>query len=268
LPAGLAFGDLRTRFVNAARFEIRDVLPGSYYLIGARFDEIIHRAQTVIPIDVGTDDVEVDVISDGSFGLTGRVRFEGPRFPPQFIKLTARTLDGSTPVIYPNASVLPNGIFSFADLPAGRFRLSVMGVSAPFYVKALKQAQIDVLSRGVTLPSPTAASLELLIASDSGEVSGVVTTEALEPAANIPVALIPSVSGVLRPDLYKTATTDSEGRFHIAGIAPANYRLFAWKDFQPRAYFDPKFMRRFDGRGIPVQIKNNSSQQVDLKLLQ
>src|SRR6185369_17236588 len=108
---------------------------------------------------------EVDVISEGSFALAGRVRFEGRRFPPQSIQLTVRSLDASTPVIYPAARVLPNGIFSFADLPAGKFRLSIMGVSAPFYVKSLRQAQIDVLSRGLTLPAPTAASLEMVIAS-------------------------------------------------------------------------------------------------------
>jgi hypothetical protein len=208
------------------------------------------------------------VISDGSFELTGRIRFEGRRFPPRSVKITARSVDGATPVMYPYANVRPDGTFNFIDLPAGKFRLSALGVSAPFYVKSLKQGQIDVLSRGVTLPPTTAASLVMVIASDSGDVSGVVTNDSSQPAESTFVVLTPAVSGVLRPDLYKTVNTDSNGRFHISGIAPGNYRVFAWKDLESRAWFDPNFMKRFDGRGTPVQIKNNTSLQVDLRLLQ
>jgi hypothetical protein len=44
-----------------------------------------------------------------------------------------------------------------------------------------------------------------------------------------------------RRDVYKIVVSDQNGHFNMLGVAPGDYKLFAWEDIEPFSYNDPKF---------------------------
>ena len=42
------------------------------------------------------------------------------------------------------------------------------------------------------------------------------------------------------PRLFKTAATDQDGHFTMRGLPPGPYKIFAWEELDPFAYFDPE----------------------------
>ena len=256
----------QSRYRNAARYEISGIAPGLYYLMSWRFDDISQRAETVIPIEVGTSDVEVDVISYRGYIVTGRFRFQGtsafsltqPNSRAPTVQILARSRDGS-PLSNPGATLHRTGMFSFSYLPAGSYRLSILDIPAPFYVKSVRMGSgPDVLDVGFTVPGRT-ESMEVLIAGDGAEVRGTV-----HEGGDSTVVLIPEGRPMLRADLYKTVQADKSGAFVIRGIAPGAYRLFAWKDISGNVFFDPDYLKPFISLGTPVTIAAGSVIGVDL----
>ena len=43
--------------------------------------------------------------------------------------------------------------------------------------------------------------------------------------------------------------TDQEGRFTLRGITPGDYRIFAWEDIEPFAYFDAAVVKQYEAAG-------------------
>ena len=61
--------------------------------------------------------------------------------------------------------------------------------------------------------------------------------------------------------------SDQSGHFIIRGIAPGDYKLFAWEDIENNAYFDPDFMRRSESSGKPVRVTESSKQFLNMQIL-
>src|SRR5262249_47607145 len=152
-----------------------------------------------------------------------------------------------------------NGLFRFLPLPAGTYRLSILGVPAPFYVKAVKIGSgPDVLDVGFAVP--TVASIEVVIAGDGAEVRGVV-----RDGGGSTVVLVPDGRPMLRTDLYKTIRADNNGSFVIGGIAPGDYRLFASsRNMSGNPFFDPDYLAPIMSVAPSLHITAGSSTMVDL----
>ena len=57
-----------------------------------------------------------------------------------------------------------------------------------------------------------------------------------------------------RIDLYKTTTTDQAGRYTLRGVAPGDFKLFAWEALEPNGYFDPDIVRRHEATAKPIKV--------------
>lgn len=125
---------------------------------------------------------------------------------------------------------------------------------------ALSQA-IDVVQRGQDVPT-----LDILLSPNVSQIEGIVSDPRLQPAAGVLAVLIPD-SNRDRLDLYKTATTDQNGRFTLRGIPPGDYKLFAWEDLEPNGYFDPDLLRRSEGLGKAVRVAESSTQSVNVQVI-
>jgi len=264
-------GGWRARLENRDHYELKHVLPGMYYLCAYRFDDEFHRADTIVPIVLGDEDMTIDLVSEESYDVTGRFLFEGPRInvgPPESpIRVVVRLVDDPDRIVSTvtqQSRIQRDGTFGFMPLPAGRFRFSVLGVPAPYYVKSVRAGSVDVLQNGLTLGTDTLVSMQIVISNEGGQVAGGVFNGAGQPMPLAHVALIPNRTGVLRPDLYKLESSDDNGQFRISGVAPGDYHVYAWEQLEQGAYFDPEFMRRFEGLGTPVQVTAGSLTNVKL----
>ena len=86
------------------------------------------------------------------------------------------------------------------------------------------------------------------------------------PMSGAQVALIPRRERN-RSDLYRTATTDQNGRFTIRTIVPGEYKAFAWDDLEPYAYTDPDFLRKDEERGTPVTVSESSKLTIETRII-
>jgi hypothetical protein len=265
------WGGWRSGYQNAKRYEITGVPPGQYYLMSWRFDDIQNRGESVIPIEVGDTDLEVDVVSYRAYRLNGRFRFEdGSSFSMlqrtargPVLELLARATD-SSPVMNPRATLYESRLLSFGPLPAGTYRLSILGVPAPFYVQSAKFGRgPNVLDGSVALPNNSADSLEIVVASNGGQLRGTV-----RQGAGSSVVLVPQDHPGLRPDLYKVVLADNDGAFAIGGIAPGTYRVYAWQSVTGNPFFDAEYMQARIAQGTPVTIAAGTVIEVDLSILQ
>src|SRR4030095_10056097 len=103
--------------------------------------------------------------------------------------------------------------------------------------------QQDV-TNGVSITDSTQDSLEIVLTRESGTLEGLVTDPGRGGATGATVVLVPA-SARKNSKLYKSAVTDSSGRFRFQGIATGDYLVFAWSDVETGAWQNPDFMRPF-----------------------
>jgi len=97
-------------------------------------------------------------------------------------------------------------------------------------------------------------------------VQGVVVDEKRQPAVGVEVVLVPARRPA-RVDRYKTAVTDQSGAFTMSGIAPGDYKVFAWEAIESFAYFDESLLRLSDRQGVAVHVEESSRERVEVALI-
>ena len=88
-----------------------------------------------------------------------------------------------------------------------------------------------------TSPALVQNPIQIVIGTDGGSISGSVLASVSGTMPNAVVALVPDAFDLRnRSDLYRSATTDAQGNFRSASVAPGNYKLFAWEWAEPDAW--------------------------------
>ncbi|HEX4998321.1 MAG TPA: hypothetical protein VFY29_08850, partial [Terriglobia bacterium] len=81
------------------------------------------------------------------------------------------------------------------------------------------------------------------------------------------VALVPSLARRQNVTLYRTTTSDEFGAFAISGVAPGEYRVFAWETVPEHAWMNPDFMALEESHGRSVVVGASGLDDVNLKLI-
>jgi hypothetical protein len=249
-------------------FTMRDVLPGSYILQAAA-----PPSSARVPVEVTNANVEgLAVVVDSGINVNGRFIVEGGDMPaPNTLRVQMRVMNnglqnfvGFSPSGQPAGT---DGSFTIAGVLPGQYRI-VAPVSQDFYIKELRYDRSDALNTPVDVSrrSSDAGSMEIVISRNVGQVDGVVVDERMQPVAGVQAVLIPD-SNRIRTELYRTATTDQTGRFTMRGVAPGDYKLFAWEALENFGYFDPDVMRRSESLGKAVQVVESAKLSVETKII-
>jgi hypothetical protein len=77
------------------------------------------------------------------------------------------------------------------------------------------------------------------------------------PSAGATVVLVPQTPR--RPDLFKTAMSDAGGNFAFRGVAPGDYKVFAWEQVPNNAWMNQDFMRKYDALGQILAVRAGNS---------
>jgi hypothetical protein len=59
--------------------------------------------------------------------------------------------------------------------------------------------------------------------------------------------------------LYKTAIADAGGGFTLNGVAPGEYKLFAWESLSGDSYTNETFMKDYESQGQPIAVSQGES---------
>jgi hypothetical protein len=243
-----------------------------------------------IPLEVGNAHIEnLRVILVPPYPLSGKMTLEGPPLALErpfaglsvLLEHDAALPDRSTQI---PSNVNADGSFTFRSVIQGDYRVYVPPILksdlrfANFvgnvfwnnpvpgfedtYVKAIRLGGTDFLAEKLTITSAPENPLEVVLG-QGGSLRGAVTDSGLRPSVNVTVVLVPAVQ-TSRLDLFRVAVSDRLGSFQIRGIAPGDYRAFAWEDVAEGVWHDAEFMRSAEARGKPVHIGEGMQTETEL----
>ena len=251
-------------------FELTGVAPGSYTVaailsMGRRDRGSRPLLTGFVDIEVWDEDIEGLVVPvEPGIQLAGQVRVDesASEFNVSRLRVRLETLTG-LPIGETSARVDDDGSFVVNNIPRAPHRVSVTGLPADAYVASARLGGQDVLSSGAQMV-PDMPGLEFWISGSGARLDGAVAVgDATFTGAQ--VVLIPDDPA--RTDLYKVASADQYGRFSLRGIAPGNYRVFAWEDAPSGAYRDPRFVGRYEDWGEQIRVEQADQLQVQPRLI-
>lgn len=224
-----------------------------------------------IPVDVLGSDINDLTLNVGpGVAVPGRVRIEGAANQNDLqrigIQLQATSGAGSLIAMLQGGTIKPaaDGTFSVPRITAGDYKLVVTGLGPTLYIKDARFGQTDALN-ALTISEPVTGSLEVVLRTNPGQITGNVVDATLKPISGVQVVLVPENRS--RQDLYKNGVTDQEGHFTFRGITPGDYRIFSWEDIEPFAYFDPAFVSQYEAAGKQVRIQESSAESAEVRLI-
>ena len=252
---------------NDGRYEIRGVLPGSY-ILSARANESGRMQSAAQPVQVAAGSItEANLALGPGIEIKGAVKIEGQSAPPPRVYITMTPGEGPG-LGMQNTRSQDDGRFAANNLVATDYRLNVTNLPAGSYLKSVKMGDLDVLANGLDLSRGAAGdSVEILISPSAAQVQGVAMDADGKPSIGATIVLVPGESLRTRPYLYRTATTDHLGRFSLTGLAPGDYKLFAWEDVEFGFWLDADFMRAQESHGQSLTLAEKDQQNLQLKVI-
>jgi hypothetical protein len=262
------------------QFEI-PVLPGIYDLF-ARVPDAASQSAGGAPQAWGRARLEVRdtnisnvlITIPPSVDVKGTVTAPGGRIPGAIrIQLTPDEPSASKIPAYQQVSrrsvpVNAEGAFSLTAVPEGRFRISsVAGLPQDMYLADVRQNAQSVFDSGFDVNARNTTPVEVVLGSGAGTVNGVVMDGPTKVVAGATVVLIPEVGRRDNRALYVLASSDAAGRFTLRGVAPGDYKVFAWESIPAFAHVNAAFMAKHEDRGKVVHVGQSGTVSADLTII-
>jgi uncharacterized surface anchored protein len=306
LPAGAEVGGIDLRLQKIRLFHIRGKVAGSSEgsqntragLFMARCEPgergiIGGTWNTIVSMD-GTFDVPR--VAPGSYCITAQVNRD---FAHQIVTLSGRDLDNVTLTLAPafqvRGSVLVEGtpldnlrnltvtlgpVDTITGFAVGRvqadgtlildnarplsYSVDYNGLPANAYVKSIRIDGRDAPGGMIDVTS-AADTLTLVVATDSGQATGSLRSVNGDAAAGIAVVVAPAGHSLRHRVRY--AFTDANGNFTVTGLAPGDYKAFAFEAIDLASMQAPEYRRPFESMGTSVTVHPNGRETVDMKVI-
>jgi hypothetical protein len=152
-----------------------------------------------------------------------------------------------------------------ATLSPDHYQVYVEDLPAGLAVKSMRIGRTDVFQNGFTVGEEAdQIDLEIVLAPEAGVVDGTVLDKDEKPAAGATVLLVAEPKLRARYDSFHAVTADQHGRFHFENVRPGDYKVFAWDDIEPNAWFDADDRKRFEDRAAPLTLQPKGHSAVQL----
>jgi hypothetical protein len=243
------------------QFELDKVSLGSYFLYpmvargafnsGGRY---VGR----VAIDVRNGDLDgVEITAHPGVDLSGRliIQDDNGSIPWDSVRVRLKpeeTLPSALVAL--TNTVDSQGVFVAKNIPEGHYDFDIRLPQNAFVVDIV-EADKSVFDAGITMDSASNRSIQIVINPQGETIGGLVRNGEKKPAVGATVVLVPKRSRRKNVLLYRIANTDQSGHFTLHGIAPGEYKLFAWESIVDDAYLNAEFLAKYEktGRDVVVQ---------------
>ena len=248
-------------------FDIGDLIPLDYVL---KFTSNGAGGLTgSVTVHIADSDVnDMTVALGGSVSLGGRVSTDSSSLTlrsPTRVRLNYGGHGPNAGQPYADKLINQDGTFALQNLAAGEYEAVVSPLPPNSYLKEVRYGGLDILGKSFKLTGSATDSLAIVVGSRPADVEGVAIDNNLQPAVNVQVVLVPGRRD--RTDLFKATKTDSAGRFRLSGLAPDDYKLFAWDAIESNSWFDPEVLRQFEQKGKALHLAESGKETVDLSVI-
>ena len=135
------------------------------------------------------------------------------------------------------------------------------------YVADILLGVASIYDKGLDIGLNTPAQLEIILKTDPGSVTGILVAANQTPVQGTLVVLVPAPQHRQNMALYKIGGTNATGRFTINGVAPGDYKLFAWESAPNGAYQNADFIKKYETRGVPITVLPNAPTEAQVPLI-
>jgi hypothetical protein len=257
--------ELGLRLVTGANdkgeFQFREVPPGNYTLIASAvppakpfngtFEMFPENLKTRMPVQVDTTDLTgLRIAIAAGAQISGRIVVDGD----EKAKLGSNLIefnDGGSDAV--SAFVLDDNTFKLALAP-GHYLVNASDFADDLVVRSMRAGGRDILTEGLVVSEPGKVAIEIVLAHDGGKVEGTVLSADEKAVAGATILLVPESRLRSRTDLFHQGESDQYGRFSFTGIAPGEYKVFAWDDVEPGIWWDPEFLKKYESQGETVKV--------------
>ena len=260
-------------------FVIRDVSPGSYLVLASVEGSSVPMIARQ-DLEVGSSNVDgLRLSPQPGATVRGRLRLEsaGKRFDPDQVYLVLQPVDGQDDeVAIPGANfsnlahVAAGGEFVWRDVPPGNYYVQIVGngsgVNEDWFLKTVLSGTREVSESGIAVSGGTVL-LDLVASANGAVVDGVVVDSKDQPVANAVVVAVPESRLRGRVDQYRQTVSDQNGHFTLRGIRGGTYTLFVWESVDGQAYFNPEFLKSYEGQGKALQLSEAERKTVQLTVI-
>jgi hypothetical protein len=165
------------------------------------------------------------------------------------------------------AHVNADGSFEWKNVPAGRYSVQISDASAmpDWFLKSVTAGR-DGADSGFSVSSGT-TTLDLVASANGAVADGIATNQKDEPVPDAVVVAVPEAHFRSHPDRYRKAVTDQSGRFILRGMPPGDYTLFAWESVDGEAYYNPEFLKTYEGQGKALILSEGERQSIRIKAI-
>jgi hypothetical protein len=261
-------------------FEIRDVAPGAYTVVATVSGATPLMARQAL--EVGSENVEsLHLVPQAGGWVHGRLRVESKmaaRLDPGQFFLALRSAEGDDDVLGALtlgegfgtvAHVNGDGSFEWKNVPPGRYYIELAGdpgASADWFIKSAAAGGREATDTGFSVGGGV-ATVELVASANGAVVDGVAFDAKSEPLANATVVAVPETRLRARTDRYRKTVGDQSGHFTLHGLPPGEYTLFAWESMDGEAYYNPEFLKSYEGQGTVLRVSEGGRKSLQLPVI-
>jgi hypothetical protein len=240
-------------------FDVPHIAPGTY-CVSLQADRYFAH-QTVTVSDRDLDNVTLTLIP--AFQVKGTVVVEGT--PLDNLRNFNITLMPAEPTSGgAGAQVQADGSFVLDNVQPLSYSLQYNGLPATAYVKSIRLGGRDVPDGRIN-PTSGADTLALVLATDTGQVTGSLRLANGDAAAGMVVVVAPAQS--LRHDRVRSSYTDANGYFAVTGLAPGDYKVFAFEEIDMNSMEAAEYRQPFESLAASVTVHPSGHESVEVKMI-
>jgi Carboxypeptidase regulatory-like domain len=255
--------------VETGDFELRGVRPGSYELVVRTNNSRGFAGEGHVPVEVGSGDLDgVIVAVQPPVDVKIRLLMEGGT------SIDLRTLEFFLDQrergvfrLRPSQPIGSNGVVTFSNVPPSMWAPVIFGPYPDAYVSDMRQRGKSVFNDGIIRVEAEPESVELIVNAKGPAIEGIVRGAARSGIDTTRVVLVPQPPRRKNVTLYQVTNPDSTGHFRFTGVAPGEYKVFAWESVPANAWENSGFMAPFEGFGRVVSVNSGDLANVTVNLI-
>jgi hypothetical protein len=255
--------------------DVRGVAPGLYDLAPFYLDRsnAYHSGRT--RIEIRDENIEnITALITPNVDVSGRIIMEGESASPGFsgLQLHLRAKDTSIPLMSrtSHARIEADGTFVIPDVFEGRYQLYLSGSlrgAADFYISGIRQGGQDIRNEGTVDVRRSMLPVEIRLRAGAGSIQGIVEGPGGVFPSQADVVLVPQVP--LRENIlfYDRTITSEKGQFKFEGVAPGEYKVFAFEQLADTAEQNSRFIARYETLGQNATVNSRVTTELRVRLL-
>ena len=173
-------------------------------------------------------------------------------------------LDAKHADIFAGFEMGPNGpSLVLHDIEPGKYHVEVRPnpSNGAWYVKSIFYGSTDLLREDLTVTPGQSSNIEVVLRDDSAMLQGSVRSG--DGAARAAVLVVPDSA----PLDAKMTLVDGDGTFRIAGLAPGEYKVFAFDRLDGLDSADGSTLERFASKAATVSLHANDNVTVNVDVI-